>query len=112
MKERRPEIVTWLLPINFFRAILQPICECHVAVRQVNRILSSCFGSNGVLLGQDQAHDLAQPNVLEEKLDVYIIRRIFCRLIQFIFDEIVLGDHLNIGIIGVDMHRATKGDSH
>lgn len=76
-------------------------------MRKVDGILPPGFGCYRILLREDKPHDLAQTDILKKKLDVHIVRWIFRRLVQFIFDEIVFGYHLDVGVISVDVNRAS-----
>lgn len=75
---------------------MKPIRKRHVTVCKVKRIISSNLGSDGVLLRKHQTHDFAKLDVVEEKLNVYGVRRVFRRSIGLIVNEVVFGDHLNI----------------
>lgn len=101
-----------LFPIHLLRTVLQPISQSHVTVGKIDRILPSHFQRHGVLLRQDQAHNLAQSDVLKKKLDMDMVRRKLGWNIGFILDEIVLRYHFNIGIVGIDMDWATQCDGY
>ena len=75
-------------------------------MREVNGILPSRFGCYRILLRQDQSHDLAQSDILKKELNMDAVWWIFRRLVQFVFDEVVFGDHLDVGVVSIDMHRA------
>ena len=105
VEQSGPEVVLWLFPVNLFWTILEPICQRHVTVSEVYSILPPCFGGYRILLRKDQAHNLTEPHVLEEKLYVDGIWRILGWLVNVIFNKIVLRDHFDVRVIGVDMHR-------
>ena len=98
------------LPSDFRRAILQPIRERHIAVRQIEGVVSPELRGHRVLLRQHQSHDLAQLDVVEEELDVNGVGWVLGRSIGFVVNEVVLGDHLYIGIFNVDGYRTPKRD--
>lgn len=108
VEQRRPKIMPGFLPVHFFRTILEPIRKSHVAVSKINGVLPPGFGCYRVLLGQYQAHDFGQTDILEEKLDMNWIRWILCRLVYLILDKVVLSNHLNVGVIRVDMDWTTE----
>lgn len=41
-----------------------------------------------------------------------IVRWVLCRLVQFIFDEVIFGNHLDVGVVGIDVDRPTKSYSY
>jgi hypothetical protein len=70
MQQCRPEVMPGTLPVNFSGAVLEPVGQSHVTVRQVDGICSSRLRCNRVLLRQHKPHDLAQLHVLQEELDM------------------------------------------
>jgi hypothetical protein len=54
------------------------------------------------LLRQHKTHDLRQLDVVDKEVYVDWVWREFRRAIWLIFDEVVLGYHLHIGILRVD----------
>jgi len=54
------------------------------------------------LLRQHETHNLAQFDVVDEERNVDWIGSIVRGLVGFVFYEIVLGDHFNVGVFGVD----------
>ena len=78
------------LPADFWWTVLEPIGECHVAVCQVERVVSPHLRCYRILLRKHQTHDLAKFDVVQEKLNVYGVGRIFSRSIGLVVDEIVL----------------------
>ena len=79
---------------------------------KINGVLAPCFRCHRVLLRQYESHDLAKSHILKKELDVYRVGWIFCRLIHFIFDEVVLGNHLDIRIISVNVYRSAQSNSY
>jgi hypothetical protein len=98
-------------PPYFWWAILEPIGECHVAVRQIKRIVPSHLRCYRILLRKHQTHDLTKLDIIQEELDVYRIRRIFSRSIGLIVDEVVLGYHLDIGVFDIDRYWSSESNS-
>lgn len=112
MKEGSPEVMPLALPTHLLRAVLKPICQCHVRVGEIHSIHPSGFRGHGVLLGKDQAHDLAELDILKEELYVYRVWRVLGRNVDLIFNEVVLRQHPNVRIIGIDANGAAERDSH
>ena len=88
-------------PKHFFRTILQPICKCHIAMSEIDSIVSPSHRRHGILLRQDEAHNLGQFDVLQEKLDMQRIGGIQCRLVHLILNKVILTKHLNVGVIRI-----------
>jgi hypothetical protein len=97
-------------PVYLSRAILKPVGESHVTMRQIDSIRSSCFRCHGILLREHQTHDLTQLDVLQEEVDVHWIPPIVAGWIAFLLDEVFFCDHLDIRIVGVDRDRSSKSD--
>ena len=112
MQQSGPKVMSRTLPVDFLWTILQPVGQSHVTVGKVDGILSSALGCNGVLLGQDQTHNLTQSDVLQEELHVQMFRWVFGRQAVFIVDKVVFANHFDIRVVGVDMNRPPKSDSH
>lgn len=112
MEQTGPEVMPLALPAHLFGAVLKPVRQGHIRMGQVHRIHTSRLGSHGVLLREDQAHNFAEFNVLEEKLDVDGFRGVFGRDIDFILNEVVFGQHAHIRIIHVDADRSSQSDRH
>ena len=108
MKQCRPKMMSTLPPQYFLGTVLKPICKRHVAVRKVDGILPASLGSDRVLLREDQAHDFAQPNVLQEELHVHVVRRVLGDMIKFVFYKVFFGNHLNIRVVNVDVDGPSK----
>lgn len=89
------------LPVDFARTILEPICQCHVAMSKVDGICPSCLGCNGILLREDQSHDLAELHILEEKLNMYRLGLEIVVWVTLILNKVLFRDHLDIGVVGV-----------
>lgn len=105
-------MVARALPVNLTGTVLKPVRQCHVAVRQINGIRSSRLRCNRILLGEDKAHYLAKLDILQEELDVYGICLVIVVRISFLFDEIFLRNHFDVGVISIDRNRTAEGDSH
>ena len=56
---------------------------------QVNCVIAPRLGSNGVLLREYETHDLAELDVIQEKLNVYRIRLVLRGPVWLIIDEVV-----------------------
>lgn len=89
-------------PVYFTRAVPKPVGQSHVAVSQINRVRPPRFGRDRVLLGEDQAHDLAELHVLQEELDMNVVGWILGWTINFVFYEVIFRHHFDVGIIRVD----------
>ena len=76
---------------------------------QVDRVLLAAFLRRGVLLRQHEAYDLAQLHVLQEELHVHRVGRVLAPLVGLVLDEVVLGEHLHVGVVEVDVHRPSQG---
>lgn len=105
-------MVSGSLPAHFLGAILEPIGQCHIRVREVHRIHASGLGRHRVLLRKNQTHDLAQLNVLQEELHMDRVGRVSGRGVELIFDEVVLRHHFNVGVVGVDPDRSSQCHCH
>ena len=92
--------------------MLEPIGQGHVAMGQGDGGLASDLRRDRVLLREDEAHDVAQLDVLQEELDVKGIMGIVGRLTVLVLAEIILGDHLDVGVVGVDVDGSTQGNGH
>lgn len=73
---------------------------------QVYGIGPSSLGCDRVLLRKHETHDLAELDILQEKLDVNRIRVVVTVWIPFVLDEVVFSNHFDIRIVGVDGDRA------
>jgi len=102
MQQSSPEVMMGPIPLDFGWAVLQPVGQRHVAVGKVDGIGSAVFGSHRILLGEDEAHDFAQLDVVDEELDMDGVGRVLGALVDLIVDEVVLGDHLHVRVFGVD----------
>ena len=109
MQQRRPEVMSCGFPTDLARTVLKPLGQGHVAVVQLDDRLSLRFRRHGVLLREDEPHDVAQLDVLEEKLDVERLGCVFGRLIVLALVEVGLGDHLDVRVVRVDVHGAAEG---
>jgi hypothetical protein len=96
------------IPLDFWWTVLQPVCQSHVAVRQIDRVGASRFGSHRVLLCKHQTHDLAKFDVVEEELDVNRVWLVLGCLIGLVIVEVISRDHLDIGIFDVDTTGAAE----
>src|ERR1700759_1335687 len=92
-------------PLDFWRAVLKPIRESHVAVREINGVGSS-LRCHGVLLRENKAHDFAELYVVEEELNMDGVWLVIRRSIRFIVIKVVGRDHLHIRVLDVDADRA------
>jgi hypothetical protein len=81
-------------------------------VREIDGIGSSILGRNRVLLGQDEAHDLAQLDVVDEEVNMNRVWGIFCRFVRFVFHEVVFGNHLDVGVFWVDCNWPAERDCY
>ena len=43
VEKSRPEMMSTLLPVDFFRTILKPVGQSHVAMSKVDRIVAATF---------------------------------------------------------------------
>lgn len=90
-------MMSTLLPIDFLGAVLKPVGQSHITMSQVNRIVAAAsLRSDRVVLRENQTHDFAEFDIIQEEMDVYRVERIFGRWICFVLDEVVFGDHLDI----------------
>lgn len=69
---------------------------------QVDRIVAPRLGRHRILLRKNKAHDLTQLDVLKEELNMHWIRRVFGWHVIFIFDKVILGQHLYVRVVRVD----------
>jgi hypothetical protein len=96
------------LPSDLWRAVLEPVGQSHVTVCKVKHIVAPHLRSDGILLRKHKTHDFAEFDVVEEELDVNLIRRVFRWSVDFVVDEVVGADHFNIGILYVNRNWATQ----
>jgi hypothetical protein len=109
MQQGGPEVVARALPVDFLRTVLQPICQSHVAVSQVDGICTASLRRDRVLLGQHEPHNLTQLNILQEECDVGRIRGVFGGLVDLVIDKVVFRRHLHVRIVRIDMNRTPEG---
>jgi endogenous inhibitor of DNA gyrase (YacG/DUF329 family) len=43
VQQRRPKVMSRAFPVDLSRTVLQPICQSHVAVGEINSIRPSCL---------------------------------------------------------------------
>ena len=111
MQQSRPEVMPVRLPLHLWWTILKPICERHIAVREVDCVRSS-LGCNRVLLRQYQAHNFAQLDVVQEELYMDGIWLILRRSIRLIVNEVVRRYHLHIRVFDIDTAWSPKSNSN
>lgn len=112
VEQCRPKMMPRSLPVHFSGTILEPICQCHVTVCQVDSICPPRFRSHRVLLRKNQTHDLAQLDILEEELDVDWVWSVIGYWVAFVFNEIFFRYHLHVRIICIDRHGTTQSYCH
>lgn len=114
MQQSAPKVVPLGLPPYLWRAVLQPIRQCHVRVCQVDGVVAwSRFACYAILLRKHETHDLAQFDIVQEELDVYRFGRVFGRSVRsLVVIEIVLGTELYVRVFDVDAHGPAQGNSH
>jgi len=112
VQQGSPKIVVILVIANFLWAMLEPVGQGHVAVGQINSIGSLELGRDRILLGQDQAHDFAQLDVVDEEADMDGVRWELGGSVWLVFNEIVFGDHFDVRVFRIDTDRAAQSDSH
>ena len=97
VEESRPEMMSTLLPIDFLGAVLKPVGQSHITMSQVNRIVAAAsLRSDRVVLRENQTHDFAKFDVIQEEMNVYRVQGILRRWVCFVLDKVVFRDHLDI----------------
>jgi hypothetical protein len=106
-------MVPVLLPVNFLRTMLQPICQSHVAMSKIDCVVATTsLRSNRVILREDQSHNLAQLYIVQKELNVDWVHGILGWSLRFVFDKVIFADHVDVRIFNVDATRTTKRDCY
>jgi len=105
-------MVPWLLPVHLLWTVLQPVCERHVTMSEVDRVLPSLLGRHRILLGQNQPHDLSQSYILKEELNMDRIGSVSGDMVIFILEEVVFSNHLDVRIISIDVYWTSQCYGH
>lgn len=77
------------LPSHLRGTVLQPVRKSHIAMGQIECVVSTQLGRNRVLLRKHQTHDLTEFDVVQEEMYMNRIWWVFCWSIWFVIDEVI-----------------------